>query len=275
MASVVPYLANLQIPGWWSAIRLELHRFSTIASLQCFSHCLRCICLMKVGHVRGAGKTTRFERLLPAGAVVVEATPLMWTGGLYATEEECIARAVRNRRREFTAGRNCARAALIQLGYTSVPIGMGIDRAPVFPPGLSGSITHTATYCAAAVVIVGSVASIGIDAESRAPLGEELTPLILSREERAAFEHLEALDYDLHKLAFSAKEAFYKAYYQLTHAWLDFRDAQIAFDTAQNNFQITVLRNAQPRWIGRPFKGQYSVDNDHVYCAISLPADAQ
>ena len=225
-------------------------------------------------HLQGSGETTRFERLLPAGAVVVEATPLMWTGGLYATEEESIARAVRKRRREFTAGRNCARAALMQLGYTSTPLAMGIDRAPVFPPGVSGSITHTASYCAAAVVIVGRVASIGIDAESRAPLEEELTPLILSREERAAFQHLETLDYDLHKLAFSAKEAFYKAYYQLTHAWLDFRDAQIVFDTAQGNFQITVLKNAQPRWLGRPFQGQYCVDDDQVYCAISLPRDA-
>src|ERR1700733_6978483 len=107
---------------------------------------------------------TRFGGLLPRAVVVVEASAPMWEKGLLPEEDVYVAGAARKRVREFTAGRNCARQALTGLGLK--PCGIpGAGRAPVFPLGISGSITHTDNYCAAAAVRIADVLSIGIDAE--------------------------------------------------------------------------------------------------------------
>lgn len=214
-----------------------------------------------------------FSGLLPPDAVVVEASHPMWYGKLYPVEMDAVRNAVDKRRREFTAGRNCARTALVRLGLPPMPIPVGRDRAPVFPHHISGSITHTNGYCAAAAIVRGEVDSIGIDAEESSACDEKLVRTILSEEELADFMRLERVPYDLPKLAFSAKEAFYKAYYQQMRTSLDFRDARVAFDTQSQTFRITIMRSvADRRLIARSFGGMYAVDAERVYCAIVLPA---
>src|ERR1700716_1803425 len=59
--------------------------------------------------------------------------------------------AVPNRQREFLAGRLCAAQALRCLGADSTHVGMAGDRAPVWPDGVVGSITHSGGFAAAAV----------------------------------------------------------------------------------------------------------------------------
>jgi len=65
-----------------------------------------------------------FDKLLPAGVAVVEATDCMWTGDLYPIESQVIANAVEKRRQEFTAGRNCARAALVTGKFVELRYGL-------------------------------------------------------------------------------------------------------------------------------------------------------
>ena len=60
-----------------------------------------------------------------------------------------MARAVPQRRREFFAGRLAAHRAMEALGHLPEPVPMGQDRAPVWPQGLVGSISHGAGACAA------------------------------------------------------------------------------------------------------------------------------
>src|SRR5437667_3257012 len=64
-----------------------------------------------------------------------------------------IEQAVPKRRLEFAAGRQCAHEALRVLapldGHS--PIGIALDRSPVWPPGFVGSIAHTQGFASAAV----------------------------------------------------------------------------------------------------------------------------
>src|SRR5690606_6125510 len=117
-----------------------------------------------------------------------------------------------------------------------IPIPIGGDRAPIFPPQISCSITHTSSYCAAAAIMRGKIDSLGIDAEDNTRLDAEVTDIILSRRELAAFERLKITSCDVLKLAFSAKEAFYKAYYQQMRSWLDFRDVVVQIFTLSQTF---------------------------------------
>ena len=50
--------------------------------------------------------------------------------------------SVDKRKTEYLAGRWCAREALRILGFDGIP-GMGADRAPIWPGGTVGSITHS------------------------------------------------------------------------------------------------------------------------------------
>jgi 4'-phosphopantetheinyl transferase EntD len=148
---------------------------------------------------------------------------------LFKEEEALLARAVEKRRREFGTGRHCARAALGALGLRPAPILRGEAGAPVWPPGVVGSITHCAGYRAAAVAQAGDLASIGIDAEPDQALTAPVTALVAGPAERARLRDLavEAPGVCWDRLLFSAKESVYKAWFPLARRWLGFADADI------------------------------------------------
>ncbi len=87
---------------------------------------------------------------------------------LFPAEREWIAAAVPSRRREFTAGRRCARIALEALGQPSVPLLPDAAGAVRWPPGYVGSITHCTGFRAAALARTADFAALGIDAETDA-----------------------------------------------------------------------------------------------------------
>src|SRR5216684_1282066 len=168
---------------------------------------------------------TRFVSILPESAIVVEASPAMWEAGLLPSEAAYVAHAVEGRRREFTAGRNCARAALRRLGLEPRPVLVGRMREPIFPPEVSGSITHTTSYCAAAVVRRDVICSIGIDAADNEPLPFEVHDLVCNSDELRMAAHLpRQASINWTTLIFSAKESFYKSSFQLAPRFIDFLD---------------------------------------------------
>jgi 4'-phosphopantetheinyl transferase EntD len=145
---------------------------------------------------------------------------------MYPDEAAAVAGAVAERRREFATVRHCARKALLRLGAPTAPILPDADRAPRWPAGVVGSMTHCAGYRAAAVARCGELRSLGIDAEPHAALPDEALDLVLRDEER---ERLAQAPAGLHwdRILFCAKEAVYKAWFPLTRRWLDFADVSI------------------------------------------------
>lgn len=97
------------------------------------------------------------EQILPPRVAVAESFGDLPDAKLLPEEEAIIARAVPRRRREFAAGRWCARAALAQLGEPPVPILRGPQNEPQWPAGIAGSITHCAGYRAAAAARTAEV----------------------------------------------------------------------------------------------------------------------
>ncbi|KAF0175548.1 MAG: phosphopantetheinyl transferase PptA [Rhodobacteraceae bacterium] len=130
--------------------------------------------------------------------------------------------AVPHRLAEFAAGRAAARQALAALGLPKVAIPMGADRAPIWPQGAVGSISHCAGACMAVAGQQADFAGIGLDLEPAQPLARDLWPSILRPEEVAA-DGLDALR------IFVAKEAAYKAQYPLSRQVFDFQILRITF----------------------------------------------
>ena len=71
------------------------------------------------------------------------------------------------RQAEFATGRWLARRLLGELGHRLVAIPRGPDRAPLWPVGCVGSITHSASACAVAVASASRFRGIGLDLEHR------------------------------------------------------------------------------------------------------------
>ena len=151
--------------------------------------------------------------------------PLASATGLLPAETEATVRMRDKRLREFAAGRCAARQAMSMIGAPAAPVPMGSDRAPCWPVGLVGSITHCSRAALAVIARHGTLRSVGIDLEEVEPLEHDLWDTILTPREQ---EH--ACDGFAAKRMFCAKEAVYKAQYPLTGRPLSFDDVELAFD---------------------------------------------
>jgi 4'-phosphopantetheinyl transferase EntD len=195
---------------------------------------------------------------------------------LFPQEEAAVSRAVDVRRKEFATGRACARAALTRLGIPAGPIERGERGSPQWPPNIVGSITHCSGYRAAAVASVVDIITLGVDAEPNEPLPDGVLDVIALPEEMASLPKLSAARPDLcwDRLLFSAKESVYKAWFPLTHRWLDFSEALISVGPDAGTFSALLLTpgpSVGHRQLDR-FTGRWLVRDGLLLTAIATPA---
>jgi 4'-phosphopantetheinyl transferase EntD len=215
------------------------------------------------------------SRLFAAPVSVALADPGAYTGFLFAQEAALVARAVDQRRREFTAGRVCARDALAQLGAAPGPILAGAAGEPIWPRGFVGSITHCQGFCGAVAAHARDAAALGLDAERADPLAADVARLVCSLPEIAGFAPLPPCpaESSWETLAFCAKEAFYKAYYALTAETLAFAEVSIRFtmdaSTSEGGFDATIDAPAKPL-AGRAFAGRWRLDGGLAHAGVSF-----
>ncbi|MDG6102656.1 4'-phosphopantetheinyl transferase superfamily protein [Dactylosporangium aurantiacum] len=207
--------------------------------------------------------------LLPEFVVVEVAGDDDWTGALLPDEAAHLSpRAVEGRRREYTAGRVCARRALQRVGIHGQPVLAAPSRAPIWPAGAIGSITHTKGYCAVAVGLVPDLRAVGIDAERRTVLPANIVPSICLPEEIAwcAQRPDEPWWPAVH---FSAKETVYKMWSPIMGTWLDFHDARLTIDVAAGTFEAAILPEKLEESPGAPavFRGRFAVEPDLIRTA--------
>jgi 4'-phosphopantetheinyl transferase EntD len=126
----------------------------------------------------------------------------------------------------FCAGRFCARRAMQLMGYPGVAIPIGKDRAPVWPAGMAGSISHTQGLVGAMVCSTGDHPSIGLDIERRNAVDRSLWDILFDEVELKQILATPSPD-EQATLFFSLKEAYYKMQYPLTGKFLDFRDVRV------------------------------------------------
>lgn len=203
--------------------------------------------------------------LAPPGAVLV---PVFDTGqdlAIHPDEAALVARAVEKRRRDFALGRTCAHAALTVLEEADAVIGQAASGAPLWPPGVVGSITHTRGFAAALAGRGGDFRGLGLDAERTAGMRDELAPRLFGASEMALLSDLDAVGRRvMATLLFSAKESYYKVFHPLTGQRLDFHQVEIVPDG--NGFTAR-----QPGAGGWTMAGRFAVLDDLVVTAIGLP----
>jgi 4'-phosphopantetheinyl transferase EntD len=217
----------------------------------------------------------RLAALFPEGVVAREAEPaLAHVDALFEEERAQIARAVDKRRAEYATARELARAAMAELGVARVPIVNAEDRAPLWPEGVVGSITHTKGYCGVVVARRGAaIESIGVDVEVSEPVKVALHDKICSERELAWIARVAASEEEqgrLVKLTFSAKEAFYKAQYPLTKQYLGFHDVELDLDLEGGRFAVELRREAGRFARGARLEGRLTTDARLVVAALAF-----
>lgn len=203
-------------------------------------------------------------------------------------EASQVERAVFSRRVEFATGRSCARRAFSRLGLQSFVLRNDADRAPRWPAGFVGSITHTGPvpggYCGVAVASAAEVRAIGFDAEAGpagtgeqtgrdgSPLPEELWSSILTPSEARWLSGREPPERaDWVKVIFSAKECFYKAQFPLSGMFLNFADVETRVDTEASTFEARIVAPA-PGHPLRHCRGRFLRARDLIVTGIAISA---
>ncbi len=156
--------------------------------------------------------------------------------------------AVPKRRAEFLAGRLAARYAFCQLSVPDQPIPQQADRAPSWPPGIIGSISHTGDLCAA-VISVGERCAAGIDIEKVATgeTADAIHDTALISSERSLVKHAQGLTINqCATLIFSAKESFFKALHPDVGRFFGFDSAELVELPSREHLYLRLTTDLSP-----------------------------
>jgi len=121
---------------------------------------------------------------------------------------------------------------------------MAEDRAPIWPDGVVGSITHTDDFAAAAVAWAADIAAIGIDSEQiiDSATARDIADICMV-DEMSLFSVAHGRSFcEFCTFVFSAKEAVFKCLFPITRKFLEFSDVRItSFDWNRNCFAWTTM----------------------------------
>lgn len=183
--------------------------------------------------------------------------------------------AVTKRRAEYLAGRYLAHQVLKKLGYSNFTLLRGKDRAPLWPLGVSGSISHSKDTALCTANHTSAMSGIGIDIEAQMPAKHafELQDNIISEMEYVLLHQQQQQQQTFEQLltlVFSAKESLFKALYPQVRRYFDFLDARIIeFDTHKQVFKLELLKTLTPNFhVGRRFNGHYLINDKDITTLI-------
>lgn len=169
---------------------------------------------------------------------------------------DSVARSVPKRQAEFFFGRLAARRALVRadraLAQAQIPIGEA--RAPGWPRGMIGSISHTQGLAAAVATAAGPWRGIGIDLE-RVVDEKAAAALQAMAVDAAELAQLRALAGSqpvnaLLTTVFSAKESLFKGAYAAVGRYFDFSAARVVtLDPARGRLQLRLTETLCPQFV--------------------------
>jgi 4'-phosphopantetheinyl transferase EntD len=174
--------------------------------------------------------------------------------------------AVEQRRREFAAGRACARRALAALGIAAGSLGRRRDRAPAWPEGTVGSISHCRHFACA--VASRTLAGIGVDVECVGQIPRALQATLFTPKERLLLDE-EVSDATL---LFSAKEAAFKAVAPTLGVHIAFGDVEVRVDAKHSRFRTRFCGVGQDGRLIDRLCGAFAYTESHVFTIAFLSA---
>lgn len=182
-------------------------------------------------------------------------------------------RSVAKRQAEFLAGRYVAKEALTVAGVTVPHVGIGGGRSPLWPRGVSGSISHTDSSAVCAISLQEYYSCVGVDIEEviGGVVAEEVAPIILTERDKDFLSGFEVSSPCLLTLAFSAKESLFKALYPSVGFYFGFEAACFCdLDIKNNTFTLSLTQDLSGRFrVGCTFPGVYWMDQGSIVTLVA------
>jgi 4'-phosphopantetheinyl transferase EntD len=177
------------------------------------------------------------------------------------------------RRRAYAAGRVAAHDCMTGLGRNVQPVLTTPDRAPLWPEGLTGSISHSQSCCIAALGQTTDVQSLGVDVEEATGIDDDLIGIVCTQTEKAwlstrSRERAGVLG----KLIFSAKECAYKCQYPLSKTLFGFDTFDITPDLDTGQFEATFLCDVPHFRAGTHLCGRFAIAQGLIVTAMAIAA---
>lgn len=180
---------------------------------------------------------------------------------LFDAEAKAMTGAVPARRAEFAAGRQAARRAMGR----NLPIPMALNRAPQWPAGIAGSITHAGGW---AFAVTGSADQrIGADLEVDEDLPADLWPIVLTPQE-TAWVNAQPAPGRIARLIFSIKECAYKAQFPLSGQIFGFEVLETIVDLKNRRFDAVFQQDIAPFSVGDTLSGRFSIGDGLILTGI-------
>ena len=178
------------------------------------------------------------------------------------------ANAGHKRKAEHLAGRIAAAHALGAINERAIP-GIGPSGEPLWPDGISGSITHSGTQ-AMAVVVRHPDALVGIDCEAILPDHEarEIQDGIVDAQEAMCLTHSCSPFALALTLAFSAKESLFKALFPKVKIYMGFEWARVT-ELTEKTITLALSRPAGQYPEGKRFTLVWQHDNGNVWTLLN------
>jgi 4'-phosphopantetheinyl transferase EntD len=209
-----------------------------------------------------------FGPLFPAGVTWHFGDTPVPDAELIGSELSAAASMSPERLAAFRLGRHCARMALKKQGLDNVELPLGLGRAPVWPYGFVGSISHTGSLALSAAAPSNVVSGLGIDVEKAGSLDLPLLEIICRPEEVAGLEEIGPPEIAA-RLLFSAKESVYKCIWPRLRRYVDFLDVGIEIDTHQHTYRIASSRTL-PESLSNALQGRYRWSSELVATSAYL-----
>lgn len=163
---------------------------------------------------------------------------------LLAEEKSLLTATMADKRiRSLSTGRVAARRALANFDIVDYPLLAGESRAPLWPDGIVGSLSHAGDQCVAVVSRRSDCAGLGIDIERAVDLQPRVRQLVLTEDERRQLDAMPSFPF-VDSLLFSIKESVYKCYQPHTQTWLGFQQANVTLDIENSRYSV-VLTDAE------------------------------
>jgi 4'-phosphopantetheinyl transferase EntD len=202
----------------------------------------------------------------------LSARPLADLPELFPEERALVASAGPTRRREFATGRVCARRLLEELGIRDHPLLRAPDRAPLWPAGIAGSISHCADLCVVAMARRETASAIGIDVEPADPLEPELWPSVCTPRELDLLARADAWERgQLAHVLFSAKESIYKCARFAGAPELGFHDVEVSLERGAGRFTGRWRESGVRHAAWRRCSGRYALRGRWIFTGVTFP----
>jgi len=203
--------------------------------------------------------------LLFPNHVAIEITDLVSASASLLPEEELFSQHYSaKRRREFITGRTNARQLLKKYNLHRYPLLPNADRAPIWPEGIIGSISHCKDLCGVIVSEAKHYRSIGFDIENIRTFNFAVRKYICTEDEDEWLLSLpEASRSQALLLIFSIKESLYKCIYQADGIKLNFKKISSIPQFEHGRFLLSPVDDLHMKY--KDIKTRFIITEQHIY----------